>query len=75
MLSLNIITRTIFITEASHMNTTTIFRKRNIVLFVTDAILIDAILIVAVLVSASAIGRPMNITGTMVGDNSNRIIL
>jgi hypothetical protein len=57
------------------MNTTTIFRKRNIVLFVTDAILIDAILIVAVLVSASAIGRPMNITGTMVGDNSNRIIL
>jgi hypothetical protein len=49
------------------MNTTTFFRKRNAVLFVTGTILI-----VAVLVSASAIGRPTNMRGTMIGDNSNQ---
>jgi len=49
------------------MNTTAFFRKGNVVLFVTGTILI-----VAVLVSASAIGRPTKMTGTIIGDNSNQ---
>jgi hypothetical protein len=49
-----------------HMNTTTFFRKRNVVLFVTGTILI-----VAVVVSASVIGST-KVTGTMIGDNSNQ---
>jgi hypothetical protein len=49
------------------MNTTTFFRKRNVVLFVTGTILL-----VAVLVSASAIGRSTKVTGSMIGDNSNQ---
>jgi archaellum component FlaG (FlaF/FlaG flagellin family) len=47
-----------------HMDTTTFFRKRNVVLFVTS------ILIVAVLVSV--IGRPTNMIGTTIGNNSNQ---
>jgi hypothetical protein len=49
-----------------HMNTTTFFRKRNVILFVTGTILI-----VAVLVSASAI-ESTKVTGTMIGDNDNQ---
>ena len=48
-----------------HMNTTTFFRKRNVVLFVTSSILIVAVLV-------SVIGRPTNMTGTTIGNNSNQ---
>jgi hypothetical protein len=47
------------------MNTTTFFRKRNVVLFVTSSILIVAVLV-------SVIGRPTNMTGTTIGNNSNQ---
>jgi hypothetical protein len=51
-----------------HMDRTTLFRKRNVALFVTVTILI-----VAVGISASAIGRPQtNLTGTIIGGNSNQ---
>jgi hypothetical protein len=44
------------------MNTTTFFRKRNVVLFVTSSILIVAVLV-------SVIGRPTNMRGTTIGNN------
>jgi cytochrome c oxidase assembly factor CtaG len=43
------------------MNTTTFFRKGNVVLFVTGTILI-----VAMLISASAIEGPTKMTATMI---------
>jgi len=51
-----------------HMNTTTFFRKRNVVLFVTSSILIVALLV-------SVIGRPTNMTGTTIGTLENLRIL
>jgi hypothetical protein len=53
------------------MNTTTFFRKGNVVLFVTGTILI-----VAMLISASAIEGPTKMTATMIGDsNQNYIVM
>jgi hypothetical protein len=48
-----------------YMNTKTFFRKRNVVLFVTGSILIVAVLV-------SVIGRPTNMIGSTIGNNSNQ---
>jgi hypothetical protein len=50
------------------MNTTTFFRKRNVVLFVTSSILIVAVLV-------SVIGRPTNMTGTTIGNSDQNYIM
>src|SRR5215472_9620133 len=48
-----------------HMNIMMVLRKRNVVLFVTGGILIVAVLV-------SVIGRPTNMTGSTIGNNSNQ---
>jgi len=47
------------------MNIMMVLRKRNVVLFVTGGILIVAVLV-------SVIGRPTNMTGSTIGNNSNQ---